>query len=378
MTAYFDNASTTAVCREAADKSLEMMTDNYANPSSLHAAGRRAKEALEEARRVTAGALGAAPGELFFTSGGTESNNRAVIFGALGAARRGKHIISSKAEHDSVLKAVDLLESRGFEVTRLSPERDGSIAPQAVEEAIRKDTALISLMLVNNETGAITDIAAVSEALKRLSSQALLHTDAVQAFLKIPFSAADLGADLISVSGHKVHAPKGVGALFARKGVSLPPMLVGGEQENSKRAGTEATPMICAFGEAVRVGAGSFVEDARRMRELRGLAESRLKGEIPGLIVTGGGAPHILCVSLPGHKSETLMNFLESKGVYVSKSSACKKGGRSHVLEAIGLPGKVIDGSLRISFSRRSGRGETDYLCDRLKEADESLITCLS
>ena len=244
--------------------------------------------------------------------------------------------------------------------------------------AVRDDTILISLMLVNNETGAITDVAGIFSELRRRNPRPLLHTDAVQAFLKLPLLPAASVADLMSLSAHKIHAPKGVGALFIRKGVKLPPLIVGGEQESSRRAGTESLPLICAFGEAARLGADSAADSARHMYGLRDRTVSVLKRDIPGLIVIGGGAPHILSISLPGFKSEVIMNFLESKSVYVSKSSACKKGGRSHVLEAMGLPGKVTDGALRISFSRFTSPDEVDILCQSLKEACAGLFTSLS
>jgi cysteine desulfurase len=377
MTAYLDNASTTRVCDEAAQAALRVMTEVYGNPSSTHTMGRRAKAVLDVSRAAVAGALGCRAEELFFTSGGTEGDNWAVIRGAESRQRLGKHIISSAVEHDAVRKSLDYLEAHGFTVTRLKPEPDGSIAVPSVLEALRQDTVLISLMLVNNETGAVTDIGGLSKALRAAGSGALLHTDAVQAFLKVPFSADKLGADLISISGHKIHAPKGVGALYIKKGVRLPPLLLGGAQENSLRAGTEALPQIAAFGEAANLGKAAMTQAVRHMQALRELAVSRLTEETPGLQVIGGGAPHILSIALPGYKSEVLMNYLEAEDIFVSKSSACKKGGRSHVLEAMGLPAKVIDGALRVSFSRYTTREEVTHFCTVLKSARENLFTVL-
>ena len=337
MEHYLDNAATTMVCPEAAEAALRAMTVCYGNPSSTHAKGREAKKLLDRARSQVSDALGCAPGELVFTSCGTESDNWALLEGAEAAHRRGGHVISSMAEHDAVRKSLELLERRGYEVTRLKPGPDGSVSVGDVEAALRVDTVLVSLMTVNNETGGVTDIAGVARMLRSHDSRALLHTDAVQAFMKLPFSAKTLGADLISVSGHKIHAPKGVGALYIRGGLKLRPFLVGGSQEGGRRAGTEALPQIAAFGAAAQAAAVGMEANAARMAELKALILSRLSADIPELVTIPGAAPHIVCVSLPGWRSEVLMNFLEAREIYVSKSSACKKGGRSHVLDAIGL-----------------------------------------
>jgi len=377
MTAYLDNAATTRVCDEAAQAALKIMTENYGNPSSTHKMGRDARDVLDSSRAAIAGALGARPEEIFFTSCGSESDNWAILSGAEKNRRLGKHIISSMAEHSAVIKSLDLLEKQGYEVTRLSPEKDGSISAEAVVGALREDTILISLMLVNNETGGITDIGAISGALKAAGSQALLHTDAVQGFLKVPFTAKTLGADMISVSGHKIHAPKGVAALYIRNGIkmNLPPFIVGGSQEFGRRAGTEALPQIAAFAAAADTGTRLFEESIRHILEMKELAVRRLTAENDGLLVLSGGAPQILSISLPGYKSQVLMNFLEARGVFVSMSSACKKGGRSYVLEAIGHPSRIIDGALRISFSRFTTGEEIDALCDGIRDARESLIS---
>ena len=231
--------------------------------------------------------------------------------------------------------------------------------------------------MVNNETGAVNDIAAVARMLKAENSIALLHTDAVQGFLKVPFSAKTLGADMITISGHKIHAPKGIGALYIRSGLKLPSYILGGGQERGMRAGTEPTPQIAAFGTAAEIGCAKMQDATKTMAELRAHAIDRLTAEVDGLVVIGGGAPHILSISLPGYRSEVLMNFLEARGIYTSKSSACKKGGRSHVLEAIELPANVIDGALRISFSRYTTREDIDALCDALRDAKQSLFPSL-
>lgn len=373
MEVYLDNAATTRVCPEAADIAYKTMLETYGNPSSTHTKGREAKAVLDNARKQLAAALDCAPGEVYFTSCGSEGDNWAIINGAESMRRKGLHIISSEVEHDAVRKSMDELKRRGFEVTMLKPESDGSISPEAVAAALRPDTVLVSLMMVNNETGAVTDIAAVAKALKKAKSIALLHTDAVQGFMKVPFSAKRLGADMITVSGHKIHAPKGIGALYIKTGVKIKPYIMGGAQESGLRAGTEAMPQIAAFGKACELAKASMNDATERMAQLRQYAAGRIVAEMPEAVIIGGGAPHILSVSLPGWRSEVLMNFLEARSVFVSQSSACKKGGRSHVLEAMGLPAEVIDGAVRISLSRYTTKDELDELCSALKDAHDNL-----
>lgn len=373
MEHYLDNAATTKVCDEAAQAALAAMTENYGNPSSTHTKGREANRLLEKARKQVSAALGCTPGELIFTSCGSESDNWAIINGAEAMRRRGKHIISSAVEHDAVRRSLDELESRGFEVTRLAPDEKGGVSLDSVVSALRDDTILVSLMLVNNETGAVTDISSIARAVKKACPAVLVHTDAVQGFMKVPFSAKTLGADMISISGHKIHAPKGIGALYIKNGVKLKPFIVGGSQENGRRAGTEAMPQIAAFGAACEIAQAGMAENIARMQSLRERAVQRLSREIPELVLIGGGSPHILSISLPGWRSEVLMNYLEAKEVYVSRSSACKKGGRSHVLEAMGLSSRVIDGAIRIGLSRFTTEEDIDALCSALKEAHDTL-----
>ena len=373
MEHYLDNAATTKVCDEAAQAALAAMTENYGNPSSTHTKGREANRLLEKARKQVSAALGCTPGELIFTSCGSESDNWAIINGAEAMRRRGKHIISSAVEHDAVRRSLDELESRGFEVTRLAPDEKGGVSLDSVVSALRDDTILVSLMLVNNETGAVTDISSIAKAVKKANPAALVHTDAVQGFMKVPFSAKTLGADMISISGHKIHAPKGIGALYIRSGLKLKPFIVGGSQENGRRAGTEAMPQIAAFGAACEIARAGMAENIARMEALRTRAVEQLSRDIPELVLIGGGAPHILSISLPGWRSEVLMNYLEAQGVYVSRSSACKKGGRSHVLEAMGLSSRVIDGAIRIGLSRFTTVEDIDALCSALKEAHDTL-----
>lgn len=373
MEIYLDNGATTRVCPEAAEIALKVMCEDYGNPSSTHKKGREAKAVLDHARAQIMAALGAKDGELVFTSCGSESDNWAIMEGAAAKKRVGKHIISSVTEHDAIRKSLEAMEQRGWEVTLLSPGADGAVSPEAVREALRPDTALVSLMLVNNETGAITDIAGVRKVLKEAGSQALLHTDAVQGFLKVPFTPASLGADLISLSGHKIHAPKGIGALYIAKGVRIAPYILGGGQENGLRSGTEPLPQIAAFGAAAEAGAKEAAEAQRRMAELRQRCIDRVKAEAEDAVVIGGGAPHVLCLSLPGYRSEVLMNWLEAKEIYVSKGSACKRGRRSHVLEAMNLPAKVIDGAIRVSLSRFTTAEEIDAFAEALLEGRRSL-----
>ena len=373
MEHYLDNAATTKVCDEAAQAALAAMTENYGNPSSTHTKGREANRLLESARKQVSAALGCTPGELIFTSCGSESDNWAIINGAEAMKRKGKHIISSAVEHDAVRRSLDELESRGFEVTRLAPDKKGGVSLDSVVSALRDDTILVSLMLVNNETGAVTDISSIARAVKKACPAVLVHTDAVQGFMKVPFSAKTLGADMISISGHKIHAPKGIGALYIKNGVKLKPFIVGGSQETGRRAGTEAMPQIAAFGAACEIAQAGMAENIARMQSLRERAVQRLSREIPELVLIGGGSPHILSISLPGWRSEVLMNYLEAKEVYVSRSSACKKGGRSHVLEAMGLSSRVIDGAIRIGLSRFTTEEDIDALCSALKEAHDTL-----
>ena len=373
MEVYLDNAATTRVCPEAADIAYKTMLECYGNPSSTHTKGREAKAVLDKARKQLAAALDCAPNEVYFTSCGSEGDNWAILNGAESMRRKGLHVISSEVEHDAVRKSVDELKRRGFEVTMLKPESDGSISPESVIGALRPDTVLVSLMMVNNETGAVTDIAAIAKALKKAKSIALLHTDAVQGFMKVPFSAKRLGADMITVSGHKIHAPKGIGALYIKTGFKIKPYIIGGAQESGMRAGTEPMPQIAAFGAAAELAKSGMAENTANMAKLRQYTAERIVAEMPEAVIIGGGAPHILSVSLPGWRSEVLMNFLEARGIYISRSSACKKGGRSHVLEAMGLPAEVIDGAVRISLSRYTTKEELDELCSALKNAHDTI-----
>ena len=370
---YLDNSATTRVSEAAANAALHAMRTAYGNPSSVHGMGIDAEDLLERARRQVAAALGAEKDEVFFTSCGTEADNWALRCGMEAGRRVGKHLITTAVEHAAILRTGEFLRDRGFEVTFLPPTAEGGLDLDALRAALRPDTALVSVMMVNNEVGAVTDVAAVSALLKAAGSKALLHTDAVQGFLKVPFSAARLGADLISVSGHKIHAPKGVGALYVRKGLRLPPLLLGGGQEKGRRSGTESVPLIAAFGAAAEAGARTLKRDVAHMTALRDAAREGLLA-IPGVVLNGSGqAPHIVSVSLPGCPSEVVLRILEGRGVYVSAGSACSRGHRSHVLEAMGLDAARIDSALRISFCPENTMEDVTALLEGVREAKARL-----
>ncbi len=373
---YLDNAATTPVCPEAAQAALEAMTASFGNPSSTHGPGREARQMLADARQTVADTLGAQPGEVTFTSGGSEGDNWAIRGACYAQRHKGKHIISSLTEHDAVRKSLDYMEAQGWEVTRLAPGPDGAVRAEAVAAALRPDTVLVSLMLVNNETGAVTDIPAVARAIKAAGSGALLHTDAIQAYMKMPFTVKSLGADVVTLSGHKIGAPKGIGAQYVRSGLRLPPLVLGGGQEEGRRSGTENMPGICALAAAAKAARADRDAPARMAALRQGIIDD-LSPSLPDMLVIGGGAPHILCLSLPGYRSEVLLNYLDAMGICVSKGSACKRGARSHVLEAMGLPAKVIDGAIRVSLSRFTTKEDADAFCQGLIQAHDSLCKAL-
>ncbi len=374
MTIYFDNAATTRPCPEAVEAVARALTEDYGNPSSGHAPGRRAAQALRDARESVAAAVGCAPEELIFTSGGTEADNMAIRGAAYLQRHRLRHIVTSAAEHDAVRKTCQFLESQGCPVTFLKPDSTGAIRAQQVLDALREDTGLVTLMLVNNETGAVTDIAAISAAVKRANPNVLVHTDCVQALLKVPFTPKKLGADLLTVSSHKIHGPKGAGALFVRKGLRLPGIVTGGGQEGGVRPGTEPIPAILGFAAAAEAGRRTAREDTERMAQIKSHLTETLSARLPGIRFLGqSDAPHILSLSLPGYKSEVLMNLLDARGICVSKSSACRRGARSHVLEAMGESPETIDGAIRVSLSKYSTSEEAEIFVQELKTASETL-----
>ena len=365
---YLDNSATTPVLPSAAQKALEMMTQGYGNPSSLHAKGVQAKLELEAARRVLADRLGAQPEEVVFTSGGTEGNNLAILGGAAANRRRGNRVVTTQIEHDSVLNAARRLEEEGFQVDFLPPEPDGTLSEERLAAAIGPDTALVSLMLVNNETGAVLPVQAARRAIRRAKSPALLHVDAVQAFGKLDFTPARLGADLLTVSAHKIHGPKGAGALYVRQGARLLPRAFGGGQERGLRPGTEALPLIAAFAQAVR----ELPPPGETLPQVQALRDRLIQGleALPDVAVHNppGALPYVLSFSAGAVRAETMLRFLSQRGVYVSAGSACGRAKPSHVLTAMGLPQKRIASALRASFSRFSTQEDVDALLAGLAE----------
>jgi len=376
---YLDNAATTPVREDAARAAYEAMTVHWGNPSARYELGSRMAAQVKLWRQDVAKALGCGEDEVIFTSCGTESDNWAIRAAAEMNRRKGKHIITTAIEHSAVLQPCKQLEKQGYEVTYLQPDKQGNITAAQVEEALREDTVLVSMMLVNNEVGSILPVAEVSRLLKRKKSAALLHCDAVQGFLKVDFTPAKLGVDFMAVSAHKVHAPKGVGAMYVRRGLKLPPMIVGGGQENGLRSGTEATAQMAAFAVAAREGRTRLKEHIAHLEDINAYARQELTEKVPGLeLLTQGGAPHILPVSLVGYKSEVIVRFLSDMGIYVSSGSACHKGKPSHVYAALKLPKSVQDGVLRVSFSYDTTREDIDALVAGLQAAQKQLFTSLS
>ena len=369
---YLDNSATTAVSAAAARKALEIMTENFGNPSSLHTLGIHAEHELEAARDSVARAIGADSGEIIFTSGGTEANNLA-LFGAAEAKRRTcRRVIISSTEHSSVLEAAKHLEQNGWDVVYITPCADGTISPGDVAEQVDKNTTLVSVMYVNNETGAINPVDEIFELARLKNPDIICHTDAVQAFGKLEIKAKKLGADLISVSGHKVFAPKGVGAIYIKRGVRLVSRQFGGEQEKKVRPGTEPLPLIAAFGEAC--AEFDIKENYRLVKELNNYAVQRLS-EIDGVLFNSpeNALPYVLNITAGRVRSETMLHFLEEREVYVSSGSACAKGKPSHVLSAMGIDKKRADSALRISFSKHNTKEDIDALCEGIREGLEVL-----
>ncbi len=347
---YLDNSATTKPCPEAVAAVQDALTGCWANPSALYRPGAEAKRRFEQARADVAAALGADPKRVFFTSGGTEADNWAISAAVRRLGKRGRHIVSTAVEHHAVLNPLKRLEADGFSVTYLQPGADGAVSPEDLRDALRPDTILVTVMLVNNESGAVMPIERMAALTHRLSPNALFHTDAVQGLFEVPFQARRLGADLISVSGHKVSGPKGAGALYVRPGLPLPPLLLGGGQEHDLRSGTEAVPAVLGFGAACRARLPRAKTDIAHMTRLRDICRDALS-QIPGVtLLSGGGAPHIVSFSLRGHRSQELINRLQDREIYVSAGSACAKGHRSHVFQAMGFPNEVIDGAVRVSF----------------------------
>ncbi|MDR2570858.1 MAG: cysteine desulfurase [Oscillospiraceae bacterium] len=375
---YLDNAASTKVCEEATEAMLRVMKESFGNPSSMHEYGRRAKSELETARKNVADALGAKPENIYFTSGGTEANNWAILGTAEALSRKGKHIITTAIEHSAVTEPIKKLENQGWEVTYLMPDNTGRIPTEAFTKALRQDTVFASIMLVNNDTGAVNNISEYKSEIKRCRLNTLLHTDAVQGMCKIPFSVKTLEADLIAVSSHKLHGPKGIGALYVKDGIKLAPLILGGSHEKGIRGGTEPLPAAVGFGEAAKLGNLKIKDNMAKVRETREYTVKLLKTKLPEIVFIGeGDSPYLLCISLPGYKGEVLMNYLDNEGIYVSRSAACKKGARSRTLEAMRLKNEIIDSALRVSFSRYNTKEEAEHFVKVLKTASQTLYKSL-
>ena len=365
---YLDNSATTKPCQEAVEAMHLAMTESWGNPSALYHFGIDAAHSLRDARHKVAAAMGAEPDRVYFTSGGTEADNWAILGTVKRFGKRGKHIITSSIEHHAVLNCMKELESQGFEVTYLQPDHDGRITLDSLKTALRKDTILVSIMMVNNEVGSVMPIAQMAKLIRRLSPDAVFHTDAVQGFLKIPFAAKTLGADLITVSSHKVHGPKGAGALYISPRLkSFPPLLLGGGQEGGYRSGTEGTPAIFGFAAACAAIGASFRTDFTRKKELLNELVLQLSAT-DGVVINGAhDAPHILSLSIPGVPTQNTINILQDAGICVSAGSACAKGHRSHVLTAMNCAPEVVDASFRVSLSRETTKEDLDKLTEIIR-----------
>ena len=360
---YLDNSATTRPCGSAVEAMTQALTENWGNPSALYDFGIDTARQLRTARNKVAAAMGAEPDRVFFTSGGTEADNWA-IFGAMKRmGKRGKHIVTTAIEHHAVLNCMKELEAQGFDVTYLQPDKLGNVTVDALKAALRKDTVLVSIMMVNNEVGSVMPISAMAKLTHKICPDAIFHTDAVQGFLKIPFTAKTLGADLISVSSHKIHGPKGAGALYiSPKLRAFPPLLLGGGQESGLRSGTEATPAIFGFAAACAEISATFKADAAREAELLNCLVERLC-KLKGVTINGAhSAPHILSISIPGVPTQNSINILQDAGICVSAGYACAKGHRSHTLTAMNLPPEVMDGTFRVSLCRDTTLEELDTL----------------
>ena len=362
---YLDNSATTKPCASAVAAMTKTLTEDWGNPSALYNFGIDTAKALRAARIQVATAMGAEPDRVFFTSGGTEADNWAIFGTIKRFGKRGKHIITTAIEHHAVLNCMKELESQGYEVTYLQPDSLGNISIESLKAALRKDTILVSIMMVNNEVGSVMPIAQMAKLTHKLCPDAVFHTDAVQGFLKIPFSAKTLGADLITVSSHKVHGPKGAGALYiAPRLRSFPALLLGGGQESGLRSGTEATPAIFGFAAACAEISATFRQDSLREKELLSELTEKLCKLDELTIIGAHDAPHILSLAIPGVPTQNTINILQDHGICVSAGSACAKGHRSHTLTAMNLPPEVMDSSFRVSLCKDTTQAELDTLVD--------------
>lgn len=373
---YLDNAATTRTAPEVVDAMLPYFTENYGNPSSIYGFASANKEVIAEQREKIADVLGAKANEIYFTAGGTESDNWALTATAEAYDTKGKHIITSRIEHHAVLHTCAYLEKRGYEVTYLDVDENGLVDPRKVEEAIRPDTILISIMAANNEIGTIQPIREIGEIAH--VHGVLFHTDAVQAFAQIPINVDECHIDMLSASGHKLNGPKGIGFLYIRKGVKIRSFIHGGAQERKRRAGTENVPGIVGLGKAVELAAATMEERAAKETELRDYAISRIEKEIPYCRLNGDRVkrlPNNINFSFRFIEGESMLIKLDFKGICASSGSACTSGSLdpSHVLLAIGLPHEIAHGSLRMTLGADTTKEEIDYTVDCLKEIVEEI-----
>lgn len=366
---YLDNSATTKPCIQAVEAMTKAMTENWGNPSALYNFGIDTARELRSARHQVAAALGAEPDRVFFTSGGTEADNWAVFGTVKRMGKRGKHIITTAMEHHAILNCTKDLEAQGYEVTYLKPDSIGRITVEDLKNALRKDTILVSIMMVNNEVGSVMPISQMAKLTHKLCPDAIFHTDAVQGFLKVPFHAKTLGADLISVSSHKIHGPKGAGALYISPRLkSFPPLLLGGGQEGGYRSGTEGTPAIFGFAAAAEATYKTFREDISREKEMISFLAEKLPS-LPGVVINGAHeAPHILSISIPGVPTQNSINILQDAQICVSAGSACAKGHRSHVLTAMGISPEIIDCTFRVSLCKDTTMDDLSQLVRAIEQ----------
>ncbi|NLK42985.1 MAG: cysteine desulfurase [Tissierellia bacterium] len=372
---YLDNCSTTRPREEVVKIMYESMMDDFGNPSSLHRLGMKAEKRIKEARGYIAEYLNVDSNEIYFTSGGTESNNIAIQSFVNKMAKRGKHIITTKIEHPSVLNIMKYYENNNFEVTYLNVDDYGYISLDELRNSIRDDTILVSIMHVNNEIGSIQPILEIKRVIKEVNPNTLSHVDGVQGFGKIDISLKASGIDSYSFSGHKIHGPKGIGGLFIDKKHVITPIVFGGNQERGLRSGTENLPGIIGFGEAVRIMAKKYNEERKYVFKLKEYFGNRVKEEIDDIRLNtsldNNSSPYILNISFRNVRGEVLLHYLEDKDIYVSTSSACSSKGtdKSHVLKSIGLKNEEIEGTIRICFSYENTMEDIDYAIDVLKES---------
>lgn len=367
---YLDNSATTKPAKEVADKIYEMLTDNFGNPSSFHKIGLDANLAVRNAREIIAKSLSAESDEIYFTSGATEANNLAVFSAVQANRRKGNKIVTTAIEHESVMQSIDELEKQGFDVVRLMPDAFGNITKEQIYDAVDSSTILVSMMYINNEVGSVLPVEHIRKAVKRANAPALVHIDCVQAYGKVAVKPAKLGADFVSITAHKIHGPKGIGALYIKKGTHIIPRVFGGEQEKKVRPGTEAVPLIAGFGEAVRI-LPDISEQSKKIKALNQHAKQRLLA-IDGVILNSSddASDYIINAYIPTFMtSQTVVQHLSAQyAVYISNGSACAKGKKSHVLSAMKLPDGRIEKSVRISFSRDTTKEDIDALAAAIEE----------